>query len=82
MNIHLVTASHFSVPGVIKGAFSNEHSAKTEAARLTNIMLADTDTDDRPEPATTETWPEVILWLQEYHGAQFCYVDLDVLEVK
>lgn len=82
MKIHLVIASHFSVPGLIKKAYANKDAAESEAARLVNIMVNDTDSEDPPAAATNENWPDVLQWLQDYHGAQFCYVGVEDLDLE
>lgn len=79
MKIHLLTAEHFSVPGLVTKAFATPQAATAEAVDLTNLMLKDSDW--RPL-ATPVQWQHHVERLQDYHGAQYCYVEIAELDVS
>lgn len=74
MKIHLVTAEHFSVPGLITKAFMQEADAMAEAAELVNIMLKD---DGQDPDADSNQWGIHLELLQDTHGAAHCYVEIN-----
>lgn len=80
MKIHLVTAEHYSNPGLIQKAFANAEAANAEAADLVNLMRKDTGWDCRTMAGPT-SWEVFLLELQDYHGAAHCYVEITELEV-
>jgi hypothetical protein len=80
--VYLVTAEHFNVPGFINQPFASKEGATAEAVNLINLMLKDTSAKRKPKPATAETWESVLDWLQDYHGAQYCFVEIAATEVK
>lgn len=79
MNIHLLTAEHFEVPGLITKAFTTAQDAETEAASITALMLKDARMDPLPDP---EQWRDGIERLQEAHGAAHCYVEINEIAVQ
>lgn len=76
MRIHIVTAEHFSVPGLILKAFATAEAANMEAAELVRIMRNDSPMERAPLSPTSENWPELLEALQDYHGAAHCYVEI------
>jgi hypothetical protein len=78
MIIHIVTAEHFNVPGLVTEACADVRTAEAKAAELINLMLKDSGRDP---VATAETWPASLEWLQDYHGAAHCYVDITEREL-
>ena len=84
MKIHLVTAEHFSVPGLIAKAFLHEADAMAEAAEFVNVMLQDTrkvTASGFDGTATPDQWGMHLELLQDYHGAAHCYVEITELDV-
>lgn len=81
MQIHLVEAEHFSVPGLIRKAYHSLDDANREAAEIVNIMLADT-TSMAGDSCTAKDWGTYMAKLQDYHGAQYCYVMIVTLDVN
>lgn len=79
--VWIVTGEHFSVAGLILHTFDNEAAANNCAVHLVNLMLSDTAASVKPEPATVDTWQMVVEWLQEYHGAAHCFVEVRSEEV-
>lgn len=77
MTIYLVSAEHFSNPGLVLKAFHTMDGANAEAVELTNIMLK----DDGKAPCTLADWQDALEQLQDTHGAQYCYVDITPLDV-
>ena len=75
--VWIVIGEHPFVGGTITSAYASEELANGAAAELVNIMLNDTDW---PKKATPHNWPDHVKDLQDFHGAQFCNVE--VLERK
>lgn len=73
MHIHILTAEHFHVPGIITEAHISQSTATVKAVELVNLMLKDTRWE---QDATAENWQAKIECLQEYHGAAHCYVEI------
>lgn len=80
MRIHIVTAEHFSAPGLILKAFATAEGANAEAAELVNIMLNDSPMNSATS-ATADDWAGHIEALQDYHGAAHCYVEITETEL-
>lgn len=78
MKIYLLTAEHFSVPGIITGAFVNEKDAIERAVWLTNTMLSDNGWQELASPVQ---WRHHIERLQDEHGAAHCYVEISEQDV-
>ncbi|HUD89960.1 hypothetical protein [Sphingobium sp.] len=74
--VWIVTAEHFRIPGIITSVHTSNAGAQIRALELVNQILSDTSSDMKPEPATVENWLAVIDWLEDYHGAGHCYVDV------
>jgi hypothetical protein len=84
MNIFLLTAEHFEIPGLIQRAFHSELGADAEAAELVNLMVGDSDDSEvgeKPAPSTAANWDTALEWLQGIHGAAHCYVEVSSLAV-
>lgn len=90
MKIYLTTGEHFSIPGIRFHACATLAAANEQAASMVNVMLTDTananDLGDGsylyhsdPKPATPDNWAEGLAWLQDFHGAEHC--DVDVVEL-
>jgi hypothetical protein len=75
--VWIVTAEHFRSPGIITSVHMSKVGAETRALELVNLILSDTSSDMKPEPATVENWLAVIDWLEGYHGTGHCYVDVN-----
>lgn len=73
----VVQGEHFRVPGIITSVHLSKAGAEARALELVNQMLNDTSSDMKPEPATAENWLTVMEWLEDYHGAGHCYVDVN-----
>lgn len=71
--VYVLTAEHFSVPGLITQVHASRESATKRAAELVNTMLADNGDE---ETATSSNWEEAIAKLQDEHGAAHCYVEI------
>ncbi|QXV73540.1 hypothetical protein [Rhizobium phage RHph_X2_30] len=82
--VWLVTAEHFSVAGLIVETYATEAAAVNKCVQLVNIMLNDTNgaVKVKPEPATVDTWQIVLEWLQDYHGAAHCFVEIQAQQVQ
>ncbi|MCL8382076.1 hypothetical protein [Xanthobacter aminoxidans] len=78
MIVHILTAEHFSVPGIIVKVFASMAGAEAEACALANIMLK--DAGEKPD-ADASTWQESVTFLQEVYGAAHCYVEIAPHEV-
>lgn len=78
MKIHILTAEHFNVPGLICQAHATAESAAIAAAEIVNIMLNDTKWQPLAGP---DNWQAHVERLQDYHGAQHCYVEIRESEV-
>lgn len=76
--IHILTAEHFHVPGLIVRAYRTYDNAEREAVELVNIMLKDSG---KPQDATRENWLDHHEALQSEYGAAHCYVVVDELEL-
>jgi hypothetical protein len=74
VKIHLLTAAHFIVPGVITKAFADLADAEAEAVELTNIML---DDDGQAQDADVTNWREHVRRLQSERNPADCYVCID-----
>lgn len=88
--VYLLQAEHFSNPGRITKIYASKAAADREAAKLVNIMLADTDEEDveeyielvgeKPAPCDGTNWAERMAWLTVVHEGE-CYVDVEAMEV-
>lgn len=79
MKIHLLEAEHFSVPGRIVRAFTNAAYANRAAVDLVNSMLTDNGNQALASPVN---WKHHIDRLQDEHGAQFCYVEVNEADLE
>ena len=79
MKVHILTAEHFSVPGIITKAFADLAGAEAEAMDLTNLMLAD---NGQAKSANASNWRAKVEALQDEHGAEHCYVDIVEIPVR
>lgn len=77
MQIYLVVAEHYSVPGIVTKAFDTEDKAKIECVELTNIML----TDSKMPNAGISNWEGCMAVLQDLYGAAHCYVEYSAIDV-
>lgn len=90
MDVYLMTAEHWSVPGLVISAHATLDGAIAAAVEAAAIMVNDhneahTDgsiEDGFIQPPTAETWPQVVEALQDYHGAQYVYVEVNSLPVQ
>lgn len=73
MKVFLLTAEHFSTPGVVMDVYAKFDRAEDEAIKLVNIML---DDSDKPQDADTSNWMAKVEALQDEHGAAHCYVEI------
>jgi hypothetical protein len=82
--VWIVQGEHFSVPGVPISAHGSVDGANAKAAELVNAMLKDTGrVQGKPKAATPSDWRGVPMgWLQDYHGAAHCWVEVNALEVE
>ena len=78
MKIYLLRAEHFSQAGLIAKAYSTRAKANAEAVELTAILLKDSGSKSK---ATLSNWESHVAALQDEHGAQYCYVEIDELAV-
>lgn len=78
MNIILVMAEHFDIPGVVTYAFDSEEKAKAKCVELVNIMLE----DSKMPHADLANWEGCLAVLQDIHGAANCYVEYSTLPVN
>lgn len=90
MNVYLMTAEHWNVPGVRISAHATLDGAIAEAVEAAAIMASDHNaahtcgSADKGyiEAPTAETWPQVVEALQDYHGAAHLYVEVNSLQVQ
>lgn len=78
MNVYLLIAEHFNVPGQVRKVFVELAAAEIEAAELVNIMLKD---NGQAQNANASNWRGKLEKLQDEHGAQYCYIDIDEAEL-
>jgi hypothetical protein len=83
-DVWIVQGEHWNVPGVPISAHASEDSANAKAAELVNHMLKDTGkVSGKPKAATPSDWAGVPMgWLQDYHGAAHCWVEVTKLTVE
>lgn len=74
--VFVIIAEHFEVPGKIVGAHATQRGAIEQAVDCLNLMLADSPVGTAHPKATPDNWEAVVNALQEYHGAQYCYVEI------
>ena len=78
MQVYLVTAEHYSVPGIIVRVAATKERAIWEALLAANIMLRDAGmarvSDESSMNAALER-------LQDEKGAAHCYVEISMHEV-
>ncbi len=78
MQVYVVEAEHYSVPGRILRIYRDEQAALDYAKELVVGMLSDYKCahpeSDAPDDA--EDWPEVVAWLQDVYGAAHVYVEI------
>jgi hypothetical protein len=79
--VFIVRAEHFSNPGLIVKAFSNRAAAEGECVKLVDIMVNDMDYTPDIETDSAK-WEKRMEWLQDYHGAQYCYCEIDELPLN
>jgi len=84
MTIWTVQGEHFSNPGMPLTVHATEDGANARAAELVSIMLKDTGrVRGKPRAAFPSDWAGVpIGWLQDYHGAAHCWVEVSKLVVE
>lgn len=75
MKVFILSAEHFSVPGLILQAHATRESAVAEAIELTETMVGDTPYVEW-EAVTDSTWETIVGKLQDAHGAAHCYVEI------
>lgn len=82
--VWIVQGEHWNCPGVPISAHASLDAANIKAAELVNVMLKDTgDVVDKPRGATPSDWRGVPMgWLQDYHGAAHCWVEVCELSVE
>jgi hypothetical protein len=78
MNVFVLSAEHFSVPGLILQAHATRASAEAEAVTLVNTMLTDSGWQPLASPIQ---WQHHVERLQDAHGAAHCYVEIDEKEL-
>ena len=78
MNVFLLLAEHFSVPGQVQKVFVSLDAAEAEGVELTNTMLQD---NGRSKSATTSNWRSKLEELQEEHGENDCYIEINETEL-
>jgi hypothetical protein len=64
--------------GLLSKVHATSEGAAKAAAGLVNIMLKDTSWQQRASPAS---WERHLARLQDYHGSQYCYVEIAEKEV-
>lgn len=76
--IYIVTAEHFSVPGVSTTAHTTRDSAVAKAVELTNLIRKDHYAiwDLQFDEVTADDWEEGLADPQEEHGEAHCYVEV------
>lgn len=96
MNIFILTAEHFSVPGLTIEAHANATCANASAALLVAKMANDHVAQRRasrkkqgsrartPEPsaANAENWLALLEELQDWYGAAHCYVTITTVQLQ
>lgn len=81
MKIFILSAEHFSVPGLILQAHATRESAVAEAIELTETMVGDSPYVEW-EAVTDSTWEAIVGKLQDAHGAAHCYVEIAETELR
>ncbi len=77
MKVYLVTAEHFSVPGLVVRVFETKDDALNECVELVNIMLEDM----KLPHADLANWEACLELVQDTHGTQHCYVEVSEQDV-
>lgn len=75
MKVYIMSAEHFSVPGVVVKVCASRGLAVAEGIACTNIILKDCEGFDLV--STEEQMDAAIERIQEIHGAAHCYVNID-----
>jgi hypothetical protein len=78
MTITIVRVEHFQVPGVKLSAHSTLTGAQSRAAELVEMMWS----DDGRRAAPRRPWQEKLATLQDAHGAQYCYVEIEAVRLE
>lgn len=82
MKVFILSAEHFSVPGLVLQAHATKASAVAEAVELVKTMLKDCEYPHRFKAGiTASNWQDAIEWLQDVHGAAHCYVEIAETEL-
>lgn len=81
MKVFILSAEHFSVPGLILQAHATRESAVAEAIELTETMVGDSPYLEW-EAVTDSTWESIVERLQDAHGAAHCYVEIAETDLR
>lgn len=79
MQVYILHAEHFRVPGVKLMVFKTEAAAAKQAVEFTNMMLEDFGWQREATPAN---WERHLQRLQDEHGAQHCFVEISKVDVQ
>ena len=77
--VYCVMGEHPTTPGVPLIVCATQERAQAEAASLVNLIAADSDLE--LAEATPENWERVIAELQDFHGAESCWVEVTAQQV-
>jgi hypothetical protein len=77
--VYTVQGEHPTTPGVPLLVCATLERANAEAAELVNLIAKDSDLE--VPNATPENWEAVLFELQDFHGAENCWVDVTGREV-
>jgi hypothetical protein len=82
MDVYIVLAEHWEVPGLVCKAYATLAAAEASAVALVGEMVAehnaalDDDGEDQLPASTLDTWEILVEELQEAHGA--AHVDVHI----
>lgn len=76
--VFVLAAEHPRHAGRVLKTYATLAGAEEEGMNLTNIMLKDCG---RAQSANASNWRSKLEELQDEHGAQFCYIDIDEQEI-
>lgn len=77
--VYCVMGEHPTNPGVPLIVCATQERAQAEAASLVNLIAADSDLE--LAEATPENWERVLAELQDFHGAENCWVEITAHEI-
>jgi hypothetical protein len=82
MDIHIVTAEHFNVRGLIMRAFKSKSGAEMEFIEIVKTMANYAPNLKLSPIVDFPSAVETLDRLQDYHGDDECYVKITSIELR